>query len=364
MGTLSAEVKVEQLRELYSLSPSTTVCIHEPTGKLYVRKILPAECAEQYRRIMSIENAHIARVGIDWDGAELNVFRPYMSGDTLQELIDSYGVLSVVESVNVALQLCDGLEALHKNGVIHRDVTSRNVLISDDGVVRLIDYGISRTYKADGNSDTVIMGTPGYAAPEQFGFAQSDPRTDIYALGVLLNVMVTGCMPSERTVQGKLGGVIKKCISIDASGRFSDVKALKRALLPLQGRTVDEAPDNVFNVDKKGVLDRIFMGMPGLRSAKKHVRIWASVGYVFAFIFLVSALLSVKLSVAGYVMVLASWFMMIVMPLFCFGNMFGFCDLIPQIRNSSEQSKRLFFNTVGWTCLLVGIMIYGQIPQA
>jgi len=363
MGALSATVKVEEMRELYSVSPSTTVCIHEPTGKLYVRKLLPAECAEQYRRIMSIDNVHIARVGIDWDGAELNVFRPYMSGETLQELLDSRGALSVAESVNIAVQLCDGLETLHLNGVIHRDVTPRNVLISDDGVVRLVDYGISRTYKADGNSDTVIMGTPGYAAPEQFGFAQSDPRTDIYALGVLLNVMVTGSMPSERVAQGKLGAIVKKCISIDASGRFADVKSLKRALLPLQGRNLADAPDSVFNVDKKGLLDRIFMGMPGLRSAKKPVRIWSMVGYVFALLFLVSAFLNAEVTVGAYVMALASWVMTIVMPLFCFGNMFGFCDLISQIRNSSEESKRLFFNTVGWTCLLTGIMLYGKIPQ-
>ena len=110
--------------------------------------------------------------------------------------------------------LIAGLGALHRCSLVHRDINANNILITTDGNVKIIDYGIVRLFDKSKSTDTVILGTPGYAAPEQFGFTQSDSRTDIYALGVLMNVMMTGRLPSEDTARGGISRIIEKCVMI------------------------------------------------------------------------------------------------------------------------------------------------------
>lgn len=99
---------------------------------------------------------------------------------------------------------------MHKYSITHRDITPSNIIIGFDGVVKIIDFGISRLHKENAKHDTQVLGTEGYAAPEQFGFKQSDCKTDIYALGVLLNYMLTGHIPSEVMYRdGDVADIIK-----------------------------------------------------------------------------------------------------------------------------------------------------------
>lgn len=121
----------------------------------------------------------------------------WIRGESVEEHLYLQGPFSKDEVIRYAMDLCQGLQWFHKHNMIHRDVTPANVIISDDKKAYLIDPGILRELKKDKPSDTQILGTPGYAAPEQFGFTQSDARTDIYALGVLINQMTTGKMPKE-----------------------------------------------------------------------------------------------------------------------------------------------------------------------
>ena len=96
--------------------------------------------------------------------------------------------------------------------------------------MKLIDFDASRFFKKGQSKDTVIIGTAGYAAPEQLGFAQSDERTDIFALGVLMNVMLTGEHPTNKLYKGKLRKVIEKCIQLDPQKRYKNVEELKKIL--------------------------------------------------------------------------------------------------------------------------------------
>ena len=117
----------------------------------------------------------------------------------LEEYIDGITVAQVMEiekyrsagARKVLLSVCDALSVLHDRGIIHRDVKPENVMIGKSGRVVLIDFNASRMESA-ASKDTVIMGTVGYASPEQLGLSQTDARTDIYAAGVLYNVMLTG----------------------------------------------------------------------------------------------------------------------------------------------------------------------------
>jgi len=155
----------------------------------------------------------------------------------LEEFIDGMTVHDVMETgryhyrgAKVVLSaVCDGLSVLHEANLVHRDIKPENIMIDKNGRVVLIDFNASRVIKHYG-TDTVVMGTVGYASPEQLGVAQSDARTDIYALGVLLNVMLTGKHPSETIADGRAGRIIKKCTNINPNDRFSSVTDFKNSL--------------------------------------------------------------------------------------------------------------------------------------
>lgn len=155
----------------------------------------------------------------------------------LEEYIDGLTVAQVMEvdkyrtsgARKVLLGLCDALTALHNRGIVHRDVKPENVIVEKSGRVVLIDFNVSRI-ESDVSKDTVIMGTVGYASPEQLGLAQTDARTDIYAVGVLYNVMLTGQHPSVTIAPGKAGRIVRKCTAVNPNERYQTTDELWTAL--------------------------------------------------------------------------------------------------------------------------------------
>ncbi len=154
----------------------------------------------------------------------------------LEEYIDGITVASVLEdglytyegARRVLLDVCDALALLHEQGFVHRDLKPENIMISKEGIVKLIDFNASRTYSDSASTDTVKIGTIGYAPPEQLGIAQSDRRTDIYALGILLNVMLTGKHPCKQLADGRVGKIIAKCTHINPTARYQTVQELAK----------------------------------------------------------------------------------------------------------------------------------------
>ena len=134
------------------------------------------------------------------------------------------------EAVSMIIQLCRILKQLHRcrSPIIHRDLKPANIMISSDGVVKLIDFNAAKEYRMGQMEDTCLMGTREYAAPEQYGFGQSDARTDIYALGVILNRLLTGDFPKNKLYEGRLKPVIQTCIQMDADARYQSVELLER----------------------------------------------------------------------------------------------------------------------------------------
>lgn len=155
----------------------------------------------------------------------------------LEEFIDGVTIADVMESGKyrymgtrkVLRSVCHALNVLHKRGIVHRDIKPENVMIAKDGRVVLIDLNTARKIST-ASKDTVVMGTVGYASPEQLGVTQSDARTDIYALGVLLNVMITGKHPSEQLAKGKTGRIVRKCTSVNPDERYQSVEKFANAL--------------------------------------------------------------------------------------------------------------------------------------
>lgn len=156
------------------------------------------------------------------------VLEEYIVGDTLQSLLSS-GPLEPWQVRDISSQLCDALWVLHKLELVHRDIKPENVMLRGRDTI-LIDFDASRLYNKEKSSDTQVLGTVGYAPPEQYGISQTDPRSDIYSLGVLMNVMLTGVHPSVKMASGRMGFIIRRCTMTNTKQRFNNILQV-RALL-------------------------------------------------------------------------------------------------------------------------------------
>ena len=136
------------------------------------------------------------------------------------------GNYTLEHTLDILKQVCTALDKLHEIGVVHRDVKPGNLIETEEGKVYLIDLDAARIYKTHIENDTCALGTTGYAAPEQFRIVQSDHRADIFALGVTLNVLLTGEHPSKQLCTGRMRHIVLKCTQMDPKTRYQTVKAV------------------------------------------------------------------------------------------------------------------------------------------
>lgn len=184
-----------------------------------------------------------------------------MMGESLQE----------EEAVRIACQICKALLELHHATpmIVYRDLKAENIMITSQGDVKLIDFNISRSLKEGQKRDTVLLGTAEYAAPEQFGYFQTDNRTDIYAFGVLFNYMLTGKFPVDYISEGKYAVLIKRCIELEPSKRYQSIDEI---LVELGGNEQEELEETILNQS---------WVIPGFRSKIGWKMITAIIGYIF-----------------------------------------------------------------------------------
>lgn len=228
---LSDEQFIWNIEELKILKHSTSLVRSSETGEVFIKKKVDENNVAVLKKLCNIRHRNLSSVirVID-EGNQTFSYCEYVPGRSIQSYLDCEETFSEEKAINIVSQICDGLSVLHSNQIIHRDITAANIIVSADESIKIIDYGISRIPKENSSCDTTILGTAGYAAPEQFGFYQTDMRTDIYSVGILLNIMLTGKLPNEAEYDGRPGEIIKRATSIDADNRFNNVKALKSAL--------------------------------------------------------------------------------------------------------------------------------------
>jgi len=169
----------------------------------------------------------------------------YVDGETLEHTLGrELGPLPESRVVDWALQLCDVLAYLHAQQppIIFRDLKPDNIMLDKAGKIKLIDFGIARFFKAGKSKDTIAIGTRGYAAPEQYGKAQTDVRSDIFALGATLHHLLTGYDPATNPLQfppirllnprvsTTLEAVIARALAIDPGARWQTVTEIRQAL--------------------------------------------------------------------------------------------------------------------------------------
>lgn len=182
-----------------------------------------------YEELYTINCANLPLIYdvINLDDGQI-VLEEFIEGVTIAEVMES-GKYRYIGTRKVLRSICNALTVLHERGIVHRDIKPENVIIAKDGRVVLIDLNAARQI-SNASKDTVIMGTVGYASPEQLGVTQSDARTDIYALGVLLNVMITGKHPSEKLAKGKAGRIVRKCTNVNPDERYQSAEKLANTL--------------------------------------------------------------------------------------------------------------------------------------
>ena len=225
----SAASRYETMKELKS-GPRGSVCLlrHKATGKRFILRVYQGN-GEVYRKLLKITSPNLPEIlEVGEKSGSVAVLEEYVQGDTLAELLTG-AKLTEREARRVTLDLCKALHVLHSMGAVHRDVKPENVILHGSDAV-LIDFDAARIYKDESESDTQVLGTTGFAAPEQYGIFQSDERADIFSLGVLLNIMLTGRHPSREMAAGKMGRIVRKCTMTAPEQRYQSAQALMEVL--------------------------------------------------------------------------------------------------------------------------------------
>jgi len=186
--------------------------------------------ADVYKILQKIKAENIPEVLSVVTENDINyVFEEFVDGISVANVLEG-GLYNEAGARVVVKAVCNALATLHSLNIIHRDIKPENIMISKDGKVYLIDFDAARIFKAYKSDDTTVLGTAGYAAPEQFGINQTDERSDIFAIGVLLNVMLTGEHPSKQMYKGKCAKIIDKCTKVSPKDRFQSAKEIIKKL--------------------------------------------------------------------------------------------------------------------------------------
>lgn len=207
---------------------------NEDTGIICVKKTLRTYNMDVYKRV---SGANIRGIPKIYEMSEkddvLTVIEEYIPGRTVYDMINSAGSIPEDTVRDIAVKLCDILIALHRLNppVIHRDIKPSNVIITTEGSVYLLDLNAAKLEDANKGEDTVMLGTYGYAAPEQFGFGSSTVQTDIYAIGMLMNTMLLGEYSKDVADKTVIAKVIRKCLMLKPEERYSSVKDLRAAII-------------------------------------------------------------------------------------------------------------------------------------
>ncbi len=213
-------MEYEEIELIRQSENGTVQLIKEKDGKnFFIRKIIKGR-VPAYGILQECQHPCLPKVcEVTVTDDTTIIIEEYIEGQSLGRI-----KLSEKQFWNVVKDLCSVLQFLHSMDIIHRDIKPSNIIYAEDGHIRLIDFGAARVLKENQEQDTRLLGTRGYAPPEQYGFSQTDVRTDIYSLGVTL----------EQILQNKIQRlqykrVIRKCMELNPDKRYQSVQQAKKA---------------------------------------------------------------------------------------------------------------------------------------
>lgn len=350
--TVEERMNLWQFTELSPLGKKTVLIRNNIDGSLMVKCVCAQESFEIFTKLSGVFSDNLMRVydTVLHDGKCVSICE-YIEGTTLEDAVTRSRLYSEPEVKNIIAQLCDGLSVLHKNGIIHRDITPSNIMINAAGQVKIIDYDIGRTVKRGQAADTQVLGTPGFAAPEQFGFSQTDERADIYSCGVLMNYLLTGYLPGEKLYFGDLTPIIQKCVEMDTENRYRSANELRQVVL-----------GSKFDYNNKKIKSYInYSRLPGFRGngflkfltvllmAAYSVFLFAYINYTVNFWGSIYQPVKHALTGVDFLLLLSA------LPYFTLGDIGGLSRFIVK---GKPQTGRMIFRIIGYSSLLLGVVLF------
>ena len=347
------ELKLSFYEEIAPIKQSHNISLIKriDTNEIFVKKVYenyPSDVFDVLKKNSFDGIPKIYEIIKDDDTEETIVIEEYINGKTLDNILNIEGKLTENHAIYIAVSLCDILSTLHRNDppLIHRDIKPSNVIINDDGKVHLVDFDASRLFNKSQSRDTELLGTETYAAPEQYGFLQSDERTDIYALGVLIREMITGSAEKKDAACGDLEKVVDKCTSMDPGDRYQSTQALKNELLIHMTSESERTPDTVS------------YALPGFRSHSIPLKILSALMYLF----FISASITYSepgMSLADLWINRISLLITFLLLTLLYGNYLDIHKTLPLINSSNKIIK--FFGYLFYTTSI--IFVFGMVTS-
>lgn len=199
----------------------TSLMRNKDTGELVVKKEMGKESFSVYSLLKSIKNKNLIKVLECFRDEDKTIeIEEYVNGKRLDDCFREKKA-TLEQVVDVGIALCEGLAPMHKLNLVHRDIQPKNIIITNEDSLKIIDFDISRKENENATHDTTLLGTVGYAAPEQYGFAQTTNRSDIYSIGGVLK---------ELSSFSELDKIVAKCMEMDPANRYENVEQLENEL--------------------------------------------------------------------------------------------------------------------------------------
>ena len=259
----------------------------------FVRKKIPSPLAQRnvWAALSACQSNRLPRVEATYELPDRFVIvYDYVPGSTLAQIAEENGRLAPNVAVQLIDQICEAVQELHQHGVIHRDITPANVIVAQDGA-HLIDFGIARIRSEASNRsrDTTALGTYGFASPEQYGFAKTDARSDVFSLGRLLGFMLTGVYPDasdyeqrladDAAVPARLRAVIGYACAFEPSKRPQSIQEFRQALFSQSNPPIPNAssanPPSTRTTNGSASASRLFRR---LHLSKRAIVLWSIAG--------------------------------------------------------------------------------------
>ncbi|ALS37724.1 serine/threonine protein kinase [Enterococcus rotai] len=338
------------------------------TKEFFVKKCYPLYLQDNLMTLQKIKHSNLPSIQeVVIEDGQLYLYEEFIHGKTLTEIIKTSETLETKMILKRTLDLLEALIALHNEGLVHRDVKPGNIMLTNDGVLKLIDFDAVRVFEEEKETDTVQLGTIGFASPEQFGFAQTDARSDLYSVGVVINVCSIKEYPKKQlSFDPFLHDLIVKATKLDPKNRYQSAMEMQAAvkekwnqLNAAQQQTVEPV-----GISKKAIDDseqqhvktpiRSFLGnyVPGFRTGQPWKMTLAIIYYVFVLIGLPGTIYEGR-TMSEKLLVALDGSILFILPVLLFTNFLNFHEKIPLL-----NAKKNVLRGIGYSLLVLSWLIY------
>ncbi|MGC6768608.1 serine/threonine protein kinase [Enterococcus sp. LJL51] len=380
------------IEELTAKENGPVLVRSEKNQQFWVKKQYPIALRESLETLKQIRHINLPKIEeVFVEEKQLFLYEEYIHGTTLSDRIRSSEQMDTRQILELARDILAGLSELHKYGVIHRDIKPSNIMITNDETIKLIDFDAVRIISGEKDTDTVQLGTVGFAAPEQFGFAETDQRSDLYSLGVVMNVCATLDYPKNKlTEEPLLKEIISKAVRIDPSDRYQTAEAMRAAVITslklldsvearaneqlasTQNKTDFELPKpvsappkkqeserfdaQVFSTNKKKKQNFFSQYVPGFRTGQWWKKVLAVAFYAVS-INQIVYIFSSSAETYEKILDLTDFFMIFIIPMMMYTNFLDFHRDLPLL-SSDSQTKRVIGYVVLAVCWFLLLLLY------